>query len=304
MTHVPFFQIYERILTANSINFYTHNATDGDSLATCVGLSRLFPEKSQVMCLDSLAGKLATSEFAKEVAYSFTNAHLHVYPDTTHKRMTQIYQQPSIAIDHHINHAEFSDETFVKDWSSCAGLVFRELQNLNIPIPKHVAKAFLMGAITDTGFGQFGDLAKRTQALLDIRDLDEICDSYNPVFVNSFVGITPPQNKWLLSLHPNIKNEILSLYVNKQKMSEIPFIDAKQALQYLTQIYEAKHFIWCYEWDKKLRGSVRSSYVDVNRFAQNYGGGGHKTAAGFMTVNSPQNVINDFTEYVVKNDGE
>ncbi|HLP79198.1 MAG TPA: DHH family phosphoesterase [Acidobacteriota bacterium] len=300
-------EIWDRFMQASSINIYTHNGPDGDSLGSCVGLKRMIlayhPNATvRVVCLDAFAGKLATCDAAKEVEKDDSAADLYVYPDTPRKSMVGALRTPSICIDHHKERVPFADVEFVKVWPSCAGLLYNELKDLGLAIPPQVATAFLIGAITDTNFGMYGPQEERTKAINDILQLDLTSQQYTRQYVSSFCGLSFEQEEWLAKLysHVHTKNGILWILVPKSSTKNRSLSDIRMCMQEITNRISAEFYIWGYEYNGKMRFSVRSDTVDVSVFAKRFDGGGHAGAASFEIDHEydPKKVISDFEEYI------
>lgn len=96
--------VWNEIMRANQINLYTHKGCDGDSLGSCVALSRLLCElgkDAQTITLDGLDGKLAECSLAAEVRTIDREADLYAYPDTPGSFLVTALRKPNVVIDHH-----------------------------------------------------------------------------------------------------------------------------------------------------------------------------------------------------------
>jgi len=298
-------KVWDLIKSAQKINVYTHKGPDGDSLGVCVGLKRMinyhYPSKDiEAIVLDPLAGKLATCEISRDTVTLDREANLYVYPDTPVLKMIGSLHSPSVAIDHHAGRESFSDYEYVKVWPSCCGLLLNEFQNIGLNISSKVAEAFLVGAVTDTGQGTYGDINFRSQALKDIGTLDKICEKYQGNFVNTFLGLTLEQEKWLGKIYQHIKvnNGCMTLEVPAELSQGVNLSEMRMMLQELTHRIVADHYIWGYPYKNTVRYSARSQNKDVNMFATKFGGAGHKGAASFEYSDSkPNEIFKEFERY-------
>jgi len=300
-----FREIWDRISGVQKINIYTHAGPDGDSLGSCVGLRRMIlQEKPQahvkVITLDSLAGKLAECDIAKETQSTDEEAELYVYPDTPTKNQVTAQHSPSICIDHHIMRNLEMNMTYVKLWPSCAGLFFHEFNSLGLNVTPTVAEALLVGAVTDTGCGIYGDVATRAKALDDIKALDAVCGKYRRSYVNTFWGLSLNQEKTMTKFIDNIKmkDKVLILQVPNEISSSLNLSDLRMTLQELTHRVPADYFMWCYEQKGKMKFSIRGDGKDLQEFAKKFNGGGHSGAASFESDKKPQDIFDDFCNYV------
>lgn len=300
--------LWKEISSARKVNIYTHRGPDGDSLGAVVGLKRMLAKHVpssdvQAIVLDPLAGKLATCDIARETVSTDREADLYVYPDTPLEKMVTALHHPSIAIDHHATHIPFAQKQFIQLGPSLCGLFLREFQRMGLEITASAAEALLVGAVTDTGQGIYGDLNARAQALNDITALDKLCGKYQRSYVNTFWGMTLEQEKWLGRIYPHIQvdNKCMSLEVPNSESVGVSLSELRMMLQELTHRIPADHYIWGYPYRNTVRYSMRSETKDVNAFANRFGGAGHTGAAAFEckpTDTSSSDVIEQFRQYV------
>jgi nanoRNase/pAp phosphatase (c-di-AMP/oligoRNAs hydrolase) len=301
-------ELWKDITSAGKVNIYTHRGPDGDSLGAVVGLKRMLAKHApssdiHAIVLDPLAGKLATCAISQETVSTDREADLYVYPDTPLDKMVTALHHPSIAIDHHATHIPFAQKQFIRLGPSLCGLFLRESQRMGIEVTASAAEAFLVGAVTDTGQGVYGDVTARAQALSDIAALDKICGKYQRSYVNTFWGMTLDQEKWLGRIYPQIQldNGCMSLEVPSNESTGCSLSELRMMLQELTNRIPADHYIWGYSYKDSVRYSMRSETRDVNAFANRFGGAGHKGAAAFEckpTDTSPAGIIEQFRQYV------
>jgi len=305
-------EILKGLLTAGTVNIYTHRGPDGDSLSSCVGLQRMLTHldasiDAQVIVLDPLDGKLATCSVARDVRTTDRAADLYVYPDTSRVQSVTALHTPSICIDHHTQRQPFSDVEYVRVWPSCSGMLYRAFRALGYDAPPSVAEALLVGAVDDTGCGKYGSLQNRARALRDIRELDDICGQYTPSFVNSFFGLTLEQQRWALELseRANIRDGVCTVHVPPEQLVGKTNASIRRTLQELTNTLSASYYLWCRAMQPDPTGPLTQQHLyslrgegDVLTFALRYGGNGHVQAAGFVTKEEPSTVFAAFHEYV------
>ena len=192
-------------------------------------------------------------------------------------------------IDHHPNPAdEFDIAISVDDVSSTCELIYGLYEEHNPDqIDSVVAKALYTGIITDTGSLQFESVSPRTVAI--VADLLERGNFRpNEVVEVIYSNKTLPQMRLLSMSLETIQlfedNQIAVMSVTQEMLEETGTTnaDCEGFVSYPLSIANIKAAVLVKDfYDEGIRISLRSrSAVDVNVWARQLGGGGHRKAAG------------------------
>ncbi|MGI6438784.1 MAG: DHH family phosphoesterase [Sphaerochaetaceae bacterium] len=200
-----------------------------------------------------------------------------------------------LTIDHHASGKPFGDLSYIVPKSFSTTLVIMQIfKALDIEITTDVAEHLLFGLATDTGFFKFiGPYRGETFAL--VGELVDKGVSPNEIFSQMEGGNSLASSlflgKLLQSIEVHLDGRLLVVVEDPQDLerfgeSERPTdalyahllgIDGVQAALYIKFIDEGV-------WEVGFRGSHYSA-IDVGSISVEYGGGGHKKAAG-ATVES------------------
>lgn len=207
----------------------------------------------------------------------------------SYEEYQQRKRRPVFMIDHHPNpEDDFDLSISVEKASSTCELVYNLYREHDLSqIDEEVAKALYTGIITDTGSLQYDSVTPETmEAAADLIRRGNFTP--NQVAERVFSNQTLPQLQ-LLSLSLSTiqlfeNNQIAVMTVTKKMLDDTGTTNADTSgfVSYPLSITGIKAAVLLKDLDDKgIKMSLRSkSHVDVNLWARELGGGGHKKAAG------------------------
>ncbi len=209
--------------------------------------------------------------------------------------------KPIYMIDHHPQPDDIFEVAISKtDYSSTAELVYELYQEHDInQIDENAAKAMYVGIVTDTGSYQFDSVTPKT-----LRAGAELLQrgAFKPNAVVEKVYSTKKLNQLYLlskaldtiSLHAD--NQFASICVTKAmfEATNTQKEDTEGFVSYPLSISGVKACILFREDEDRIKISLRSrSEVDVNEWARQINGGGHKKAAAGWHPGPLEQAMND-----------
>jgi phosphoesterase RecJ-like protein len=201
--------------------------------------------------------------------------------------------KPPLVIDHHELKAEPGGLEFVDpSASSSSELVYLLSQALGVELPVDAAEAVFAGIVYDTGSFSYPKTSERTFAcaLALVRRGVKPYEVHNRMYESSSDGVLILQKAVISSLELELGGQVAlqSLCKDDLSASGASYEDAEDLVNIPLQDKRVEVSVLFKEnMEGKLRCSLRSKGgVNVARIAQTFGGGGHKTAAGF-TCRSP-----------------
>ena len=214
-------------------------------------------------------------------------------------------RRPVFMIDHHPNPEDAFDLSIsVDDASSTCELIYNLYKEHDISqIDENVAKALYTGLITDTGSLQYDSVTPETMHaaahLLELGDFRP-----NLVAERVFSNQTLPQLQLLSMALSTIQlfenNQIAVMTVTKEMLDKTGTTNADTGgfVSYPLSITGIKAAVLLKDLDHEgVKMSLRSkSEVDVNKWARELGGGGHKKAAGAWHKGPLETAINETVE--------
>ncbi|HMJ89870.1 MAG TPA: bifunctional oligoribonuclease/PAP phosphatase NrnA [Candidatus Acidoferrum sp.] len=200
-----------------------------------------------------------------------------------------------INIDHHASNTRYADINWVEGREpSCGELIYKLLRGANWPVTKSIADCLFTAVSTDTGSFQYpntrpmtyhvaGDLVKRGANLAKI--CDEVYQSYSLSRVRLLKHV---YNNFRLSHN----NQIAYFWLKKKDFARTgaETADSEGLIDHIRDIEPVVIACALEEIEPGMtRISLRSKNgkVNVNEIAAQFGGGGHKAAAGARISGPP-----------------
>jgi phosphoesterase RecJ-like protein len=197
--------------------------------------------------------------------------------------------KPVINIDHHVSNINFGTLNLVDtEASSASEVVYSLYKEMRVPFDKDSALLLYVGIMTDTGSFRYSNTTSYThKAAAELMRFGfDVRKTYADIYENIPFADAELLIKALSHVHLAAKGRIawvelpakflrhkkLSFDLSDHILSFIRSIRGTQVVALFRENLGAK---------KEIRFNLRSSgSVDVNKIAQRFGGGGHKSAAG------------------------
>lgn len=197
--------------------------------------------------------------------------------------------RPIINIDHHISNDRFGDANWVDpNASSTSEMIYVLYKRLKVPFDKDVALLLYVGILTDTGSFRYTNTTKHThKAVSELLKYNlDVTGTYKHIYEN----IPFEDIKLLIRILPNIKREVggkIIWFQIKQDMlknKKLSFDLSEELLSFARAIKDVEVAV-LFKENLGLKDEIRVNFrsqgrVDVNKIANFFGGGGHRTASG------------------------
>ena len=299
-------KIFTRITQADHVLLVPHKNPDGDSLGSltcCANLLEQHKIPYHIYCGTTYAQQLAFLPHVTKLSTnpalwtSMTYDHIVVfdagdlrYAGIDHHVAALSYKPTLINIDHHATNTYFGDYNLVDtESSSTCEVLYRCLKNNNANITPEMATSLLTGIITDTD--NFSNDATRPQTLYAASELMDL--GGDTAIIKKWVYEKAPIHAlhiWGKVMQRLTKHPILNMFYTHITHQEIDEHGIKEAhiasmVNFLNSIQDGHAGLLVREMkDGTIKGSFRTTRddVDVAHMAKQFGGGGHKKAAGFV----------------------
>ncbi|MBL7197848.1 MAG: bifunctional oligoribonuclease/PAP phosphatase NrnA [Candidatus Omnitrophica bacterium] len=220
---------------------------------------------------------------------------------------------PILNVDHHISNERFGDINLVNtDTSSTCEILYLLFKELNLRVDKFMAVCLYTGIVTDTGSFRYTNTSAMTH--LVVSELLKWKIDVSGIFRNIYQNLNSSDLKLINSVLSNIKKDstgkIAWVKIKQSLLKKYkPKIDlTDNILSFVRSIREVEACILFRERsgeEKNIRVNLRSrGKIDVNRIAQHFGGGGHRTASGITLRNTSlkkaETLIIDFIKNRIK----
>ena len=299
---------------AQTIAIGGHVRPDGDCVGSCMGmylyLKESFPEKQVDIYLKDIPEALKVLEKMDEIKETIPEGKVYdlfICQDCGDKERLDfsvpLYDNAkhTFCIDHHISNKGFAEVNYVvPEASSTSELVYNLLDKNHVSYD--VAKALYLGIVHDTGVFQYSCAAPstfRVAAELLERKIDA-----PKMIQETYYEKTFAQNKILgyalMNAELYLEGMCVASFLKKEDMEKfgVTSKDLDGIVSHLRSTSGVEVAVFMYELETGVyKVSLRASnFADVSAVAQVFGGGGHKKAAGFSMIGTPESIMKKLTE--------
>ncbi len=308
-------QIIKTLTRSSRVLVTTHVSPDGDALGSSAAAVLAMKQKgieSQVVLLSRLPRKYAFIykdynipfiEVEKEWPADFPLERydcLLVVDTGTWSQLPGLQERlggraiPKLVIDHHLTQEDWGDARLVNTHAAAAGEVLYDLlMRWQVRIDRALAEALYLAIITDTGWFQFSNTRPQTlrlaATLMEVGvDTDKM---YKALYQNERAARVRLQTRAMDSLDLPLDGRLAVMTVEKDDFARTSagLPDTENLINLPLQIASVEVSLLFTENPQggPIRVSLRSKgQVDVAKFAERFGGGGHARAAG-LKIEAP-----------------
>jgi len=302
-------QVIDVLSRCKRVLITTHVRPDGDALGSSAALAMGLKQRNidaEVLLLSHLPRKYAfvfqengikhyDAETAWPAGLSLDQFDAFVSCDTGTwsqlpglKEKVLAYKKPRLVIDHHLTQEDWADVKLVIKEAAAAGEIIAELLNQwDITITDKIAEALFIAIASDTGWFQFSNTRPYTMRLAATLmeagvDTDRL---YQLLYQNERKERVTLQTRALASLELLKDGRLAVMRISKKDFEEtganVP--DTENLINLPLQIATVEVSLLLTEPRDfgPVRVSLRSKgQIDVAKFAEQFGGGGHARASG------------------------
>ena len=208
-------------------------------------------------------------------------------------------EKPVINIDHHISNQNFGNINWVESHaSSCSEMIYKLYQALRLPLDRDTAILLYTGILTDTGSFRYPNVTSFTHKVVSklLKFNLDIPQIYKSIYEN----IAFPDTKLITRILPGIRQDAKGRIIwfqikqNMLRNKKLSFDLSENILSFGRAIKDAQVVV-LFKENLGVKNEIRINFrsqgkVDVNKIAQFFGGGGHKTASGATVRGKIDNV--------------
>ncbi len=197
------------------------------------------------------------------------------------------FKGTKLVIDHHVGEDDLGAEFYKETTSEATGhLVARLAREMKLQITEPMARALFAAIATDTGWFRFGSTTSATYRIVaDLLECGAVPASiYGDLYERDTIGRVRLRGRILSRTQSDLDGQLVHTFVRKEDFAETGALpsDTEDAINMTLAIAGTKVALIMVE---QLKGGFKISFrsrcaVDCNRLANQFGGGGHKAAAG------------------------
>ncbi|MBQ8043914.1 MAG: bifunctional oligoribonuclease/PAP phosphatase NrnA [Clostridia bacterium] len=295
-----FEQIKGYIDRANSIVVAAHIHADGDAVGSVGAMYHMLKDmgKEAYMLLPNLVD---TYDFLPRIEERVENVPLDSYDlliclDTSNTERLNITKEDMdkaksiVVIDHHMNNTIDAVAKYV-DTEAPANceIIYDVIKYMNHNIGKNIAEYIYMGIMTDTGSFNYQRTTSKTHRIagemIDAgADYLRTCKILNHTYSETKLKLV---SKFINNMESYFEGKVRVGIIDKQTLDKFNAKeqDAENLVNYLRGIEGTIVAIYFRALENNTyKVSIRASEpIDAAELSQEFGGGGHKRAAGFST---------------------
>ena len=300
-------ELVDELRRADKLLLTTHENPDGDALGSLLGMHLVLEQlgKDSVMFL-------AANQFP--LPYEYQRMRLdgvrHELPDDVNERTIVFLDCGNIDrtpvhflhgrhlhvlnIDHHHDNTRFGDVNVVQGDASCtAEIVYTLAQELGVEITQPLAEALYIGLVTDTGKFMFENTTPAAHRMA----AELIAHGVEPQVVHRrlYEGLPFSRIQLLARALAAVQRydggalTLTHLTRDDFAHSEADESDSEGIVDHMRQVEGTRVACLIRELvanDGRRKVSLRATddQIDVSQIAREFGGGGHRQAAGFTTA--------------------
>ena len=299
------------LLSKDKILILTHRSPDGDTIGSGYALAmalRKLGKSVKVDCTDPFpekysyfTDKLEKLEFDEEFVVSVDIADTKILGE----KLSDYADKIDLCIDHHGSNTKYAKEYYVEASAAAAAQVIAKLIRLmNVEFDKDIANAIYTGITTDTGCFRYTNVTAETHRIAaDMIDCGAESGMINRLmFETKSRSRLEIERRVMDSIQFYLDGRCAIAYATIDMMKESGAVDSDMEGVYSLprQIEGVMAGITLREKNNgKFKVSVRTTdELDASAICANFGGGGHKAAAGCMITGTLNEAIEQIIEVV------
>lgn len=212
-----------------------------------------------------------------------------------------------INIDHHLSNSNFGLYNIVDTSAAATGeIIYRLINRLEIALDKDICECIYTGIVTDTGQFQYSNTTDLTHEIAAdlIRHGAEPWKLYRAIYQNNSKSKMRLTGEAINSLEFHFQSKIASMIIRKEVFESVGAKDedADGIINFARDINGVEVALLFKETeDGRVKIGFRSKdFINVSEIAQEFGGGGHKRAAGATVAGAVENIKEKVIESVIK----
>lgn len=308
-------ELIEELRKAPQVALFSHVSPDGDCLGSMLAIGLALEKLGKEVFFynpDPIPQHLsflpAAGLIRKQVPEPWPEILLFI--DCTDLERATIDKTPEhcrvLNLDHHISNSFFGDLNWVEPDASASGEVAMELiDRLGVHLDKDIATNLYTAIVTDTGLFQYSSTTAQThrlaaQLLEENIDLTEI---HHRIFDQKPLAQVRLLQRALDGLEINAGGELAVISLTREDFTSTGAEDSMSEglINHARSIAGVEVAIMIREvGPSAVKVSLRSNtWVNVNEIAAQFGGGGHKRAAGCtleLTLHDAKKLITETLE--------
>lgn len=303
MNHNDMVSVIEGLKKYNRFLISSHVNPEGDSIGAQLALGRFLKGRGKEVVIvdqdpvpDNLLFLSGSDMVFLEIPEDYLPDAVIILDCPVKERIGKIINRvpeslPIINIDHHVSNEFFGDLNWIEaEMSSTGEMLFHLIKETSSSMDKEIAEAIYSAIMTDTGMFNYANTTSRTHRVAaDLIDLGVKPDIlYKEIFENKDITQIKMLGKVLATIQVEENGMIAYIMLTNEMQREegITDVTTDEFINYARSIKGVEVALFFKERASDggmVNVSLRSNgKINVNQVAGQFGGGGHRNAAGCL----------------------
>jgi phosphoesterase RecJ-like protein len=289
-------QIVEAIGARQRFVLSSHTKPDGDSIGSQLAMAyalRALGKETVIVNADAAPGPLlafpgvADIQIADRVTGDYDAAIIMECGDLTRTGVAGLDQYFVINIDHHPGNSSYGQiNWFDASAAACGEMVYDAIRALGVPLQAEIATHVYLAILTDTGSFHYSNISPRTFEICK----ETLLAGVDPVLVardvynSNNMGRLKLFGAVLSAMQLDETGRIAIVYLDHEmaRAAGGTYDDTEGLINLPLTVKEIRAVVFFkHSEGEEYRVSMRSKgEIDIGAVAKEFGGGGHKNAAG------------------------
>ncbi|WP_461612742.1 DHH family phosphoesterase [Clostridium sp. Marseille-QA1073] len=301
--------VIEKIKESKKIAITFHTSPDGDSLGSSTALTlalRSIGKDCTILCKEAIPETFTYLPCSEEI----TGENYNVEQDTDlvivldcgdFKRINaeillKDRDYTLINVDHHMSNELYGDVNYVNTNAAAVGeIVYEILKLLDINLTKEIGVALYTSLLTDTGSFRHSNTTSDTHNIAgDIINTGiDFSEIHRIIFDNKSFNKVKLYGKVIETMTLECNKKVVFMELTNKILEELDLdgSDTSDLIAFGSKVEGAEVTVLIKESEDGVKVSLRSkNKVDVRKVAEDFNGGGHIRAAGFVAESNIQTI--------------
>lgn len=213
--------------------------------------------------------------------------------------------QITINIDHHPDNSAFANINWIDPTATSASeMVYDLWVQIGLPLNKDAALCIYVGMLTDTGRWQYSNTTGRSlekaAKLLDagVKPIEVFRQVFESYSVEWFKLLSLGLQKAVFDKETGLAHAVIGQ--DDLKATGANMAETENLVDWLRSVGDINVAMVLKETRQgEIKASLRSQDpVDVGLLARSFGGGGHRNASGFVSKDTPENIVKSVKKWL------
>jgi len=301
--------VIEKIKESKKVAITFHTSPDGDSLGSSTALTlalRSLGKDCSILCKEAIPQTFTYLPCSEEITGENYNVEKDIdlvivldcgdFKRINAEILLEDRNYTLINLDHHMSNELYGDLNYVNTNAAAVGeIVYQILKLLDISLTKEIGIALYTSLLTDTGSFRHSNTTSDTHNIAgDIINTGiDFSEIHRIIFDNKSFNKVKLYGKAIETMTLECNKKVVFMELTNKILKELNLdgSDTSDLIAFGSKVEGAEVTVLIKESEDGVKVSLRSkNKVDVRKVAEDFNGGGHIRAAGFVAESNIQTI--------------